>query len=74
MRHSNFYFWQCFGDNKYTEQLILESFETFTHAVKTFFRQCSIHAQMIFSTSQNVMQPNLIIVIQKSYSHYLSFK
>ena len=36
--------------------------------------QCSIHAQMVFSTSQNGMQPNLIIEIQKSYSQNLSLK
>ena len=49
-------------------------FDIFTHAIKTFFCQCSIHAQIIFSKSQNEMQPNLIIAIQKFYSHYLPLK
>ena len=34
--------------------------------------QCSIHVQMIFSTSQNGMQPNLIIVTQKSYNQNIT--
>ena len=34
--------------------------------------QCSIHVQMIFSTSRNGMQTNLIIVTQKSYNENIT--
>ena len=41
---------------------------------QSVFCQCLSHAQIIFSTSQNGMQSNLVIIIQKSYSQYLSLK
>ena len=57
-----------------TELLTLKLFEIFTHAVKPFFVNAQSMLKWFSVHVKNGMQPNLIIVLQKSYSQSVTLK